>query len=41
MALPQRNQSLARFLACFKKPTSRLFMPIAPILLFLDMVKSF
>ena len=25
-----RDQSLARFLACFKKPTSRLIMPIAP-----------
>jgi len=30
MALPQRDQSLTRFLACFKKPTSRLVMPIAP-----------
>jgi len=31
MALPQRDESLTRFLACFKKPTSRLAMPIAPL----------
>jgi len=26
----KENQSLTRFLACFKKPTSRLVMPTAP-----------
>jgi len=30
MALAQRDQSLKRFLACFKKPTGRFVMPIAP-----------
>jgi len=29
MALPRKDQSLTRFLACFKKPTSRLFLSTA------------